>query len=198
MSPDTVAQMGRRQRGVLLTAFAVLLATSGAGYAETDGDTTREHVVSGFRAWAVAKNHGFTFQPVPHAPGQWVTEPRDGQNTRLLARTRNRLGQEDTVTLAQVAAGSASVNRPASGDRMVAFDFFRDRRLAPGWTVADMELIGRFGWVRQVAAGSRDLSFRVTASSDPSSTGSVMIMSVTLRGPEGADWQDAFRTAVDP
>jgi hypothetical protein len=180
---------------IVAAAFAVLAALAARyppGLSGADRGTTEDYAIGGFQTWAVAKNNGFTFQPIPHGSGQWVSDPRDGVNTRLLARTRAAQGMEDTVTLAQVAAGSGSVNRPRSGSRTVSFEFFAGRLLAPGWTVAHVELAGRFSWVRQAAVGSGDLSFRVSASSDPATTGTVLVTAVVLRGPAGAHWEDAF------
>lgn len=158
----------------------------------TEAGVTMDHTIPGFEAWAVARSTGFTFQPLSYGEGQWVSEPRDGVNTQLLTRIRTPRGSAETVALARVAAGTASVTRPASGSRRVGFEFFADRHLARDWSVVSVEVVGSFTWDRAVVAGSRDLSFRVTAASTPGATGSVVIRNVVLRGPLAGRWQDAF------
>lgn len=137
-----------------------------------------------------ARNSGFSFQPLPFARDQWVTIPHDGADTRLL--TRGPEAPAANVVLARIAAGAASVNRPLNGTRTVAFEFFSDRNLAPGWTVVAVDVAGQFRWERRPVMNSPDLSFRVTAASDRRSTGSVTVRTITLQGPVGAQWQEAF------
>lgn len=187
---------------LLLSALAVLAAPLSAQYFRTGPTSgamvTEEHVIAGFDAWAIARGRGFTFQPLVHAEGQWVTEPRDGVNTQLLSRTRTVQGREETVPLARIAAGSASVNRPASGSRTIGFEFFADRQLARRWAIVRVDILGSFSWDRAVQPGSRDMSFRVTASSTPTSTGSAVVRSIVLRGPAGANWHQAFDSSAAP
>lgn len=194
------ARRGTRAR-LLLSALAILAGPLSAQYlreVSPDALSSEDHVVAGFDAWASARGNGFIFQPLIHEEGQWVTEPRDGVNTQLLGRLRSAQGDDQTVPLGRIAAGSASVNRPAEGSRTIAFEFFADQRLASGWTIVRVEIIGSFTWDRPVRSGSRDMSFRVSASSTPKSTGNVVVGSIVLRGPVGASWRDAFDRSAGP
>jgi hypothetical protein len=165
---------------------------------EIAAQATEDYVINGISAWSTAKTHGFTFQPLPASTSQTVTSPRDGVDTRLRTTQKNLFGQTETITLGQVVGGNASVNRPQSGTRTVKFRFFGDGQLTPGWTVVKVELTGSYVWDRQVGAGSRDLTFQVRASSSPAATGMAVIKAVTLRGPAGAKWADAFAGTREP
>lgn len=191
----------RGARVCILTMSLALLAAGTVARPVDDvreRQMTQEYAIDGFQAWAAAKQHGFTFQPLAHAPGQRVTNPRDGVQTLLLAPAQVGQAEDTPVALAQVAAGSASVSRPAIGTRAVSFQFFANRQLARSWSVVRVDLSGSFRWDQPVTTGSRDLSFRVTTVSTPSTTGSVVIRSVRLRGPAGVNWHDAFSQAEAP
>lgn len=151
----------------------------------------QDYTIPGVTAWSVAKGTGFTFGPLAQVTGQWVTNPRDGVNTRLLVK-QGQVPFQQTVTLGQIIGGNASVSRPGSGTRTVTFEFFGGRRLAPGWTIVRVELAGRFAWDRQVVSGSSDARFRVRATSSASSSGSAIIKTIVLRGPNNANPSDAF------
>ena len=152
---------------------------------------TESHTIGGVQAWAVARTNGFTFRPVTAGSDQSVARPYDGVNTRLVATVPdNRFGGLRTIraTVASVVGGNMSVSRRSW---TATFEMFGDRTLAPGWSVEEVKLSGSYVWDRRPAEGSDDLSFRVKSSSG-NSTSSVIVRSVTLRGPAGADWQDAF------
>ncbi len=153
--------------------------------------SAQDYTVPGVTAWSIAKGTGFTFGPLAQVTGQWVTNPRDGVNTRLLVK-QGQVPFQKTVTLGQVVGGNASVSRPGSGTRTVTFEFFGGRRLAPGWTIIRVELAGRYTWDRQVVSGSPDARFRVRATSSASTTGSAIIKTIVLRGPRDANPADAF------
>jgi len=152
----------------------------------------QEFVLNGIDAWSEAKRQGFTFQPIAYAPEQWVTVPPDGVNTLLKTRTRSLLGHEETITLAEVIGGNAWVNPPARGSRSVVFEFFGGRTLAPGWSVVGTALNGSFRVERAAVAGSRDASVRVRATASPAAAGKASVKNLTLLGPAGAVWTDAF------
>ncbi|MGE0552806.1 MAG: hypothetical protein AB7R55_05200 [Gemmatimonadales bacterium] len=172
-------------------ALAWPAVVPGQAPALTTRSRQQSYTIPGINAWSEAKTQGFTFQPLTYGSGQTVTSPRDGVNTRLTTQTQIGLRRQ-TVTLAQVVGGNASVVRPGSGSRTVTFEFFGGRTLAPGWSVESVQLGGSYTWDRRVTTGGQDLSFRVKATSYASTTGSVIVRSVTLRGPAGANWADAF------
>ncbi len=154
-------------------------------------ERSQDYEVPGVQAWAVARANGFTFRPVPNGQGQSVAKPHDGVNTRLIASVPDqRLGGLRNVraTVASVVGGNMSVSRPSW---TATFEMFGSRTLAPGWSVQEVELSGSYVWERRPADGSPDLSFRVKLSSAGASA-TAIIRTVTLRGPAGKDWQDAF------
>lgn len=153
--------------------------------------SAQDYTIPGITAWSIAKGTGFTFGPLAQATGQWVTNPRDGVNTRLLIK-QGQVPFQKTVTLGQIIGGNASVSRPGSGTRTVTFEFFGGRRLAPGWTIVRVELAGRFTWDRRIVSGSSDTRFRVRATSSATTTGSAIIKTIVLRGPNNANPSDAF------
>lgn len=196
--PRRPLPIGRRTLTVLIAGTA--LTASAASFAAQEKTSEpaagmREYVISGLHAWSAAKSSGFIFQPLPYASGQWVTDPRDGVDTRLLARAGGADG-EQTLTLAQIAAGAASVNRPQTGSRTVVFDYFRDQSLRPPWTVTGVDVVGNFVWQRRPEPGSAILRFQIRASSRSESTGSATVRSITLRGPADANWESAFRARM--
>jgi murein DD-endopeptidase MepM/ murein hydrolase activator NlpD len=152
---------------------------------------SQDYTIPGINAWNLAKANGFTFQPLPDAPGQWVTTPNDGVNT-LLQVKQGTAPFQTTITLGQVVGGNASTTRPGSGTRTVKFEFFGGRKLAPGWTVVRVEATGNYTWERTVTTGGTDLSFRVKTSSTSSTTGTAIIKQIVLRGPDGANPAHAF------
>jgi hypothetical protein len=180
-------------------ALTVALAVAGAPWAAERtavdihrGSPAQEYVLNGIDAWSEAKKRGFTFQPLAYAPEQWVTVPPDGVNTLLQTRTRSLLGREETLTLAEVVGGNASVSPPARGSRSVVFEFFGGRTLAPGWSVVGVAMDGSFRMERAPVAGSRDPSVRVRATASASTTGRASVRTLTLLGPASAVWTDAF------
>ena len=177
----------------LRTAAAVLLLVPLPLLAQDQESAASRYVVRGREAWDVARRHGFEFFPVIPDDRYLLSGGRDGADATLKACADERA---PCTTEAQVVAGEMIVLPPACRDgcaRVHAFEMFAGRRLAPGWRIARVELGGESGrWEREPAYDSDDPSFVVRVEARPGKAAAASIARVTLVGPAGADWRDAF------
>jgi len=174
--------------------LALLLAVGqGSTLAAPTGIAGQEYVVAGREAWEVARRTGFEFSPILPAGPFILTGGRDGVETELKSCPR-----ADGVCQAEarIVDGVLFVLSPpcvGGCSRDHAFQLFASRPLAPGWSLATVELAGtRWWWERAPAYGSRDASFAVRLHAAPGRAGRVKLARITLRGPARADWRQAF------
>lgn len=185
---------GRRRRVASCSLTAICAALLFAPAAQAQFKTTRttrtttstkDFAINGIEAWSTARTNGFTFRPMTYASGQSVSRPYDGVNTRLYRQYRDMFGRLKTVNMAAIVGGNPNVSDSRA---TVTFELFGGQTLAPGWSIQSVQLSGSYVWDRRVQAGSQNPSFRIKVTG----SNSVTIRSVTLRGPSGANWQDAF------
>jgi hypothetical protein len=174
--------------------LALLLAVGqGSTVATPTGIAGQEYVVAGREAWEAARQTGFEFSPVLPGGPFILTGGRDGVTTELKSCPR---AEGACQAEARIVEGVLFVPSPrcAGGcSREHAFQLFGGRPLAAGWSLAMVELAGtRWWWERAPAYGSRDASFAVRLRAAPGRAGRVKLTRITLRGPAGADWRQAF------
>ncbi|GEM_PF-2803690 len=180
--------------------IALSLALLG-GLASAGHELEREYVVPGTLAWEAASQSGFTFRIqyghcvdgqedakcVPD--GGFSAEPNDGYKTRL--------------GLAHYDAGTMVVEQFASGSRnprSYVFELFGTKELGDGWEIKSVELLGSYVVEEmefRTDGPSEDAMFKVRIYESRTEQRSASIKTMTLIGPPGADWRNAFRTGED-
>lgn len=175
---------------VLLTTMMVLVMApiTGRGPAAAGG----EHVVAGGDAWQVARQEGFEFFPVIPDPRFLLAGARDGvdstlkscADTRAPCRAEARMVGGEMIVLAPVCSGACS--------RAHTFEMFAGRRLAAGWRLVRVELAGAARWARSPRYDTNDASFAVSVEAREGTPATASIERITLVGPAGADWREAF------
>ena len=166
----------------------VMAPMTGRGPAAAGG----EHVVAGGDAWQVARQEGFEFFPVIPDHGFLLAGARDGvdstlkscQDTRAPCRAEARMVGGEMIVLAPVCSGECS--------RSHTFEMFAGRRLAAGWRLARVELAGAARWARKPKYDTNDASFAVSVEAREGNSATASIERLTLVGPAGADWPEAF------
>lgn len=183
--PQAVQALTTKQVSLSLLVFFALQAP---GRAQEAGS----YVVAGREAWEVARRKGFEFFPVIPDDGYLLSGARDGHDATLKSCPNPR---DPCEAEARVEDGQMIVLAPGCDGcaRAHSFEMFAGRRLAPGWRIARIELGGDSGrWEREPVYDSDNASFVVKVEARPGKAAAASIARVTLVGPAGADWRDAF------
>lgn len=173
---------------VTAALLALLLLSAGARGQSAD---EAEYVVDGAEAWAEASRRGFEFHPVIPDDRFILAGARDGAWASL--KSCGAPG-EPCRTEAQVLDGRMVVHECADAcEDGHEFRLFSGRPLAPGWSVAGVDLDGDgWAWVRRPRAGSDDASFSVRLQARAGESASASVREIRLIGPPESDWRAAF------
>lgn len=186
-----------RTRTLVSAAVGVLMASLPA--AAMADHNLREYVVPGPMAWEEASQNGFSFSIQYGMCFDDVNSakcvPDDGHSSAPHDGYRNQLG------LARFEAGSMIVERFATQNReprSYVFTVFGEKDLADGWEIKDVELLGTY-IIEEMEfrpdGPSDEPVFKLRLHESRKEQRSVKIVTLTLLGPPGQQWQDAFRKA---
>jgi hypothetical protein len=151
-------------------------------------------VVRGRDAWEVARREGFEFFPVIPDDRFLLSGARDGADSTLKLCDDART---PCTTEALMVGGKMMVLAPVcrSGCSLThTFEMFAGRRLTDGWRLARVELAGAARWAREPKYDTNDASFAVSVEAREGNPGTASIERITLVGPAGADWRQAFES----
>lgn len=167
--------------------------------ASADSDRDREYVVPGSLAWESAAQNGFTFR-IQY--GMCVDGGNDSKCVPDDGFSRPPYdGYETSLGLARIRAGTMIVERLGTNirnPRSYVFEMFGERELGNGWEIKDVEILGTFMIEEmdfRTDGPDDDPVFKIRIYESPDEQRSALIKTVTLIGPPGADWRDAFRTS---
>jgi hypothetical protein len=150
-------------------------------------------VVDGGRAWEAARGQGFEFFPAIPDDRYILAGPRNGIDTTLKSCSTSHA---PCVPEARVLSGEMMVLSPVCEggcNREHRFEMFAGRRLAPGWRVALVELRdGEGRWAKEPRYDTDDLSFAILLEASRGKPSVAAVPRITLVGPSGADWREAF------
>lgn len=175
------------------------LCLAGLSSAVVADHNLREYVVPGAMAWEEASQNGFNFRiqygMCFDGKDDAKCVPDDGYNQPPNDGYRTHLG------LARFEAGSMVVEQFATRNRAprsYVFEVFGGKDLADGWEIKDVELLGTYV-IEEMEfrpdGPSDEAMFKLRIHESRKEQRSAKIVTMTLLGPPGAPWQDAFRKA---
>lgn len=190
--PNDMDGTDRIQASVMRSLTPLLLAGLLSVPSLRAQDTTRSYTIPGAEAWDAARRAGFEFHPVIPDDRHLLSGRRDGVATTLKACDS---ATEPCVVVARIERGALVVVEPDCErcERAHDFTLFDGHTLAEGWTVREVRLDGNgWSWVRRPATDTDRLAFTVRVTAASGAEAGVTIDEITLLGPPGADWRDAF------
>ena len=147
------------------------------------------HRVPGAEAWRAARAAGFEFHPVLPDDRFILSGARDGAAATLKSCASSHAPCESEARLVEGAIEILPLDCGGC-ERSLVFELYAGRGLAEGWRIVEVEIVGR-GWSfeREPARGTADPAFALRVDGP---AGRAAVAALTLEGPAGAPWTEAF------
>ncbi|HUP21243.1 MAG TPA: hypothetical protein VM778_15000 [Gemmatimonadota bacterium] len=155
----------------------------------SDASGQDTHRIPGPEAWKTARAAGFEFHPILPDDRYILSGARDGAAATLKSCASSHAPCESEARLVD---GEVEILPIDCGvcERSHVFELYGGRRLADGWRIVDVEIVGRsWSFEREPAYGTADPAFALRVEGP---SGRAAVAAITLEGPEGAAWPAAF------